>query len=95
MCCADDDVHRWVVLVRLFYGTGFGNSWEYAFTVHSMNVRRFGSCPKGSGESSRIVARFKCVTYAATRRTGEKKKEIHSTVNAITRFLSRRDHDVR
>ncbi|XP_077549515.1 uncharacterized protein LOC144162747 isoform X3 [Haemaphysalis longicornis] len=40
MCCSDDDALRWVVLVRLFYGNGFGSTWEYAFTIHSMNVRR-------------------------------------------------------
>lgn len=41
MCCSDDDdALRWVVLVRLFYGSGFGSTWEYTFTIHSMNARR-------------------------------------------------------
>lgn len=41
MCCAEDNAFRCVLLVRLYYGSDFGNSLEYVISLHSMTVKLF------------------------------------------------------
>ncbi|XP_029827382.3 uncharacterized protein LOC8030159 isoform X2 [Ixodes scapularis] len=41
MCCAEDNAFRWFLLVRLYYGSDFGSSFEYVISLHSMTVKHF------------------------------------------------------
>ncbi|KAG0422237.1 hypothetical protein HPB47_001897, partial [Ixodes persulcatus] len=40
-CCAEDNAFRWFLLVRLYYGSDFGSSFEYVISLHSMTVKHF------------------------------------------------------